>query len=220
MPVQERPETILIHGEPYYTSRKAREVLGMTATWLKNQVMRGNIKSETPKSGRSVYYRAEDVKQISRVLEMIFSFSGEYTRFESITTWEEMEECQKISQALFGISREIIDAMKILEKNPETYYTLKDNDQIIGYTGIKPLKPGKLNSILAQTLPVKILPEDIETFEKEENIDLYISINRHKAEFSSGRTTLLWSQADIKSETSHRKSGRKRHSDWNHRRQK
>jgi hypothetical protein len=65
--------------------------------------------------------------------------------------------------------------MKVLEKNPYTYYVLKDENEIVGFVVIMPLKPGKLNSILAQTLPVEIAPEDIEVFEEGKNIDLYLS---------------------------------------------
>ena|SRR5947209_5728155 len=66
--------------------------------------------------------------------------------------------------------------MRIIGKNPETYYMIKDEDQIIGYTALWPVKPGKLHDLLGQTIPVKISPQDIETFEGGKSIDIYINV--------------------------------------------
>ena len=52
-----------------------------------------------------------------------------------------MKDCMEISKALFGAERgNIAKHMKILDKNPETYYMIKNEDQTIGYTAMWPLK--------------------------------------------------------------------------------
>ena len=163
MAVKNRLSTILINGEAYYTAQKAEEVLSMTYSGLKYQVMTGNIKSEIPKGRRQSYYRAKDVEQVAKDFKA-FSLHRKTkpTQFVRVKTKEELKECLEISQALFGVGRDIADdRMKVLEKNSETYYILKDEEQIIGFTVILPLKPQKLNNILAQTRPVKVSPEDI-----------------------------------------------------------
>ena len=61
---------------------------------------------------------------------------------------------------------------------------IKNEDQTIGYTAMWPLKSGKLDSILAQTIPIKVSPEDIETFESGKNMDLYINVIGVKPNFT------------------------------------
>jgi hypothetical protein len=177
MATRNRQLTAVVDGELYYTAQKAQEVLEMTYSAVRNQVIAGNITAKTPKGKRQLYYKAKDVEQLSKELR-VFTIhrKNKPTQFEKVKTKDEMGECLEISQKLFGAGRRdlIDDAMKILEKNPETFYMIKDQNQIIGWSGIIPYQPGKLNNVLAQTLPVKIIPEDVETFEEGKSIDLYI----------------------------------------------
>lgn len=173
-----RQETISINGELYYTAKKAEEVLEMTYGGLKYQVSAGNIRTEIPKGRKQSYYRAIDVEQVARDLKA-FSLhrKNKPTQFKRVETREEMQECMEISRLLFGAGRGDIEKhMKIIGKNPETYYMIKDEDQVIGYTAIWPIRPGKLNDLLEQTIPVKISPEDIEVFESGKTIDIYVNV--------------------------------------------
>jgi hypothetical protein len=186
MAVKNRQSIIFIDGESYYTAQKAQEVLNMTYSGLKYQVMIGNIKSEIPKGRRQSYYHGKDVEQVAKDIKSLSLYRrNKPTQFSSVKTREEMIVCQEISQALFGVGRDMVDErMEILERNPYTYYMLKDEDQIIGYTAIWPVKPGKLHSLLAQTIPVKVLPEDVEIFESSKNIDIYIDVMGVKPNFT------------------------------------
>lgn len=178
MATKSRQQTILINGEPYYTAQKAQENLGMSYSGLKYQVLIGNIKAEVPKGRKQSYYRVVDVEQVARDLK---SFSlhrrNKPTQFTRVKTIEEMRECMQVSKELFGSERgDIAKHMRILDKNPETYYMIKDEDQTIGYTAIWPVKLEKLNDLLSQTIPVKIAPEDIETFESGKSIAIYLNV--------------------------------------------
>ncbi len=172
-----RQLTVFIDGESYYTAQKAQDVLEMTYSAVRNQVLAGNITAKTPKGKRQLYYRGKDVERLAReVKALMIHRRNKPTKFERVKTREEMEECLEISQALFNVGRGLLDEnMKVLEKNPETYYLLKDEDQIVGFTIIWPIKQEKLNNILAQTLPVKALPDDIEVFEEGKSVDIYIA---------------------------------------------
>ena len=178
MSVKNRQPVISINGEAYYTAQKSQEILDMTYSGLKYQVSIGNIKSEIPKGRRQSYYRAKDVEQVSRDLK---SFSlhrkNKPTQFITVTTREDVEKCMDISRALFGSERGDTEKhMRIINKNPETYFMIKDEDQAIGYTAIWPVKPERIINLLAQTIPVKITPEDIEVFEKGKSLDIYINV--------------------------------------------
>ncbi len=186
MAIKNRQSTIFINGEAYYTAQKAREVLNMTYSGLKYQVMIGNIKAEIPKGRRQSYYRTKDVEQIAKDVKSLSLYRrNKPTQFARVETREEMIACQEISQALFNVGRDMVDKrMEILKRNPDTYYMLKDEDQIIGYTAIWPVQPDKLNSLLAQTIPVKISPVDIEVFESGKIIDIYIDVMAIKPVFT------------------------------------
>jgi hypothetical protein len=182
MATKNRQHTIFINGEPYYTAQKSEEVLQMTYSGLRYQVLIGNIKSEIPKGRRQSYYKAQDVEQVAKDLQA-FSLhrTKKPTKFERITKRSEIESIGEISQnVLSPIEKEtanktIDNRMKIIKRNPETYYMLKNENQVVGYTAMWPIKLGKINSLLAQTLPVEVPPDDIETFEDGKAIDIYIN---------------------------------------------
>jgi hypothetical protein len=178
MTTRNRQLVIFIDGEPYYAAQKAQEELGMTYSGLRNQVIAGNIKSEIPKGKRQAYYKGKDVDQLARELKVYtIQRKSRKAEFSRVTNTDEMLECMEISKELFGAERgDIAKHMRVLEKNPETYFMIADENQVIGYTAIWPVKPGKLNNILAQTIPVKISPEDIETFESGKSIDIYVNV--------------------------------------------
>ncbi len=186
MATKSRQLTIFIDGEPYYAAQKAEEVLDMSYSGLKYQVSIGNIKAEVPKGRRQSYYKVKDVEQVARDLKAYSIIRKKRTvNFTIVSDREDMIKCLEVSKMLFGSERGDIEKhMRIINKNPETYYMLKDENQIVGYTAIWPVKAGKIDSLLAQTIPVKISPEDIETFEEGKEIDLYINVIGIKPGFS------------------------------------
>jgi hypothetical protein len=178
MNTRNRQVTAFVDGELYYSAQKAQETLGMTYSALRNQVIAGNITAKTPKGKRQLYYKASNVEELARDLN-VFTIhrKNRSTKFMRVKTIEEMNKCMEISRSLFGAERgDITKHMRILDKNPETYYMLKDENQVVGYTAIWPLKPEKLNDVLKQTIPIKVSPEDIEIFESGKTVDIYVNV--------------------------------------------
>lgn len=177
MAARNRQSVVLINGEQYYSAQKAEEKLDMSYSGLRYQVIAGNIKAEIPRGRKQAYYRAKDVEQISRELKAYtLQRRDKPTKFMRVTTREEMVECQEIYQSLFGPGAETIDyRMATIAKNPDTYFILKDEDQILGFAAIIPLKPGKIEYVL-KTIPTLIDIEDIEDFSQNKEIDLYFRI--------------------------------------------
>ena len=196
MAPRNRQLVVLINGEPYYSAQKAEDELGMTYSGLRYQVIAGNIKSEIPRGRKQAYYRAKDVDQLANELK-IYSIQRKHkpSEFVRVTTRDEMVECQEISQALFGVGRDTVDErMKLLAKNPDTYHILRDEDQVLGYTAIMPLKPGKLDSVLSQTIPVQVHPDDIEDFLAGKEIDLYLHAIGVRPGFTKGEKRMYGSR--------------------------
>lgn len=196
MTARNRQHTIYINNDAYYTAQKAQEVLNMTYSGLRYQVLTGNIKSSIPKGRKQSYYRMLDVEQVARDLQ---SYSVQRrnrpVQFFIVKTLEEIKECLEISKLLFGSERgDINKHMNILRKNPETYYAIKDEDQIVGYTAIWPVKSGEIHKLLSQTIPVKISPDDIEIFQEGKAIDLYINVIGVKPGFGKEEKRLYGSR--------------------------
>jgi hypothetical protein len=183
-----RQETVFVDNEPYYAAFKAQEVLDMTYSGVRNQVISGNIKAVTPKGKRQLYYRARDVERLARDLKKLMHKESMSTDLIVVRTREEMAACLDISRSVFGggifTDCDMDEYMRMIEKNPDICFALKSNNQIVGYTGIAPLKLGVLPHVLAQTLPVKILPDEMELFDPGVQIDLFLTVMAVKPDVS------------------------------------
>lgn len=168
----------LRESKDYYTAAQVKSVLGITDGMLYNYVDNGALERVTPPGKKQGVYRREEVDRLARELQVfIVQRKKKSTKFEPVTTEEEMKECQEISQELFGVGRATVkDRMKILTKNPITYHLLRDEhlDEVVGYVAIMPLKLGRLEKVLSQEIPVQISDEDIESFDTPKSIDLYL----------------------------------------------
>lgn len=177
----EKRKTMMPQAKPYkdyYTAAQVKEKLGITDGQLYNYVRYEHLERIIPPGRKQGVYKREEVDQLARELQAFMIHRKAHpTQFTRLKTREEMEKCQEISQALFGVGREIIDGtMQILERNSETFYILKDGDQIVGYTGLVPLKPGIIDKVLEQTIPVVIPLEEIEVFERGKVVDIYLVV--------------------------------------------
>ena len=173
-------------SEKYYTLAQAKKILGATDDMIYNYVENKVLDRIIPPGKKQGVYNRKEVDQLARELQsFMIQRRKRNVSFKKVETVEEMEKCLEVSKALFGQERgDIAKHMRVLEKNPETYYMVKDEEQVVGYTAIWPVKPGTLDNLLAQTIPVKISPSDIETFSRGKNIDLYINVIGIKQNFT------------------------------------
>lgn len=102
-----------------------------------------------------------------------------------VATKEELQEITNIGSNLFVVPARGENnttspswRMKVHEKMPESQYVLKRNTEIVGYASLLPLKPNtdKLKKLLSVELirEANITSEDIETYEANKHIILYI----------------------------------------------
>ncbi len=163
-------------SKEYYTAAQVKRILGVTDGMLYNYIDNGALERIIPPGKKQGVYKRIEVDKLAREMQtFIIHRKTKPTKYTKVTSREEMAECMEISQALFGVGRETVDErMKILKKNSDAYHMLRNEDQIIGYSAVMPLKPGKLEKVLKQTIPVKISAEDIEDFKQGSTIDLYL----------------------------------------------
>jgi hypothetical protein len=163
-------------GSDYYTAGKVKEILGITNGKLYNYADNGTLERHFPPGSKQAVYKKDQVDKLAHDLKIFIAVRKKKpTQFTRVETREEMIECQEISQALFGVGRSTVDdRMRLLRKNPDTYHLLKDEDDVIGYAALMPLKTGRLEDVLKQTIPVQISLDDIEDFSENKTIDLYL----------------------------------------------
>jgi len=182
-----------------YTSAETMALLGISSSTLRSLVEKELIKKVTRPGYTHGRYTKESVDQYHRqqlLFEEKYTLDNEeeikredersLTKMSKIETIEDMKEVQDLSQEIFGVGAGTEkERMKIVEKNPDTYYILRKGKEAIGYLSTMPLKKGNLENILGQTLPVKVEPDQIEKFEKGKKIDLYLTAIGVKPGFST-----------------------------------
>jgi DNA-binding transcriptional MerR regulator len=177
-----------------YTSGEVMKILNISSSTLRSLVEKGLIEKVTWPGYKHGYYTKKSVNQYleEKLLlddmypstetkernreQMITARKKTHSHLIKVKTVEEMAECLDLSQEIFGVAGGMEEErMKIVKVNPETYYLLKREKDPVGYLSIMPLKKGNLERILGQTLPVLIEPEQIETFERGKELDLYLT---------------------------------------------
>src|SRR5262249_54950644 len=154
-------------------------ILGANDDMIYSYVENKALERIIPPGKKQGVYRREEVERLARELNTFMLHKrNKPTKLVSVTSKEDMRECVKITQKLFGIERDTTDErMEIVEKNRDTYYALKDDENIIiGYFAILPFLKGKIEIVLRQTLPSIIKPDDIETYEDGKEVDLWLHV--------------------------------------------
>ena len=173
----------------FLTAKEARERIGIPQSSFYNLVRKGVLNGVLLPGRRESIYSELEIDKYTRsiLMHLMICRKKLSTSFVRVTSREEMGKCLDISQELFGVGREILDeCMEMIEKNDRICYALKTDDQtFIGYTGITPLKPGKLEGVLAQTLPVRVSIEDMEVFESGKRLDIFIGVMAVKPSVTS-----------------------------------
>jgi hypothetical protein len=163
----------------YYTAKEAREILGMTYSALQNQVNIGNLHPMTPPGRRQKVYPKKEVDELKREMDAWLMArtpaKASPTKFVQATA-EDMPAAVELSRAVFGDLNIIPLEKRIqwLEKNPEIDYLLKQEDQIVGYFTLVPLRPETIDDLLnKRRLAKELTADDILTYEPGIPLDLY-----------------------------------------------
>ena len=163
----------------YYTAKESQEILGMTYSALRNQVSAGNIKSIIPPGKRQAVYDKKDVDELKSEMEAWF-ISRQQTKTPPAqfmkATLEDIPEAVALAGEVFGglNTISIERRREWLRKNPDIDYLLKQEDLLVGYFSLVPLRPETIEDLLNQKRFAKELTaEDILTYEPTVPIDIY-----------------------------------------------
>ncbi len=163
----------------YYTPKEARELLGMTYSGLQNQINIGNLHPITPPGRKQKVYPKQEVDELKAELEA-WSISRHLvktppTMFVKATV-EDMPQAVALAGAVFGGVNTISLETRLawLQKNPDSEYLLKQEDQIVGYFSLVPLRPETIDNLLhRRRLARDLSAEDILSYIPGVPVDLY-----------------------------------------------
>jgi hypothetical protein len=167
-------------GENYYTATQAKEILGVTHGMLYQYVRNGNLHPVTPPGKKQGIYLKKEVDRLANKLQAFFAVSEEGKPSSTLeqAKEEDLPEIITISQRIFGDGPgvpSLESRREWLRKNPNTFYALKNEGRIVGYTSILPLKQELVDKLVAETIRGKdITYDDVLTFTPGSHMSIYI----------------------------------------------
>lgn len=167
--------------QDYYTAQQAQEILNMTYSALRNQVILGNIRKIIPPGRRQAVYLKADVDALKQDMEAFGKKRHQpktrlpHTKFVKATE-EDMPAAVELAHEVFGGLNTIPVEKRIdwLRKNPDIDYLLKQGDKIVGYLSLVPLRPETIDDLMSLRRYAKDLTvDDILAYTPGEPIDIY-----------------------------------------------
>ena len=168
----------------YYTATEVKKILNISDAMVRVHVQKNRIKYMVPPGRKQGFYLKKDVDKLARDLHIFLELDDDGITQFSRATKEDHKEIIQISIDLFGGGdpnssvTSLEDRIKWTTKNPDIFYVLKKDSEVIGFIYLLPLKKGsdKLEMLLRSNFvgEVPISLDDIEEFQPGKHIDLYV----------------------------------------------
>ncbi len=172
-------QTNQAEDKKYYTAKEAQAALGMTYSALRNQVNAGNINSITLPGMRQAVYLREDVDQLKGDME-VWLISRHQTNIPSAkffkATVKDMPGAVVLAAEVFGGLNTIPVEKRVewLKSNPDIDYLLKQEDQLVGYLSLVPLKAETIEDLMTlKRYARELTADDILPYEPGKPVDIY-----------------------------------------------
>jgi excisionase family DNA binding protein len=169
----------------YYTVTEAAKILNLSNAMVRRYVEKGKIHYLQLEGREHGFYLKKDVDTLANELNAFLNLEAEEerTKFDLVpATKEDLAEIARIGSALFSPgSIGTIPGWRymLLERNPEAQYVLTQNDRVVGFATILPLKPDTtaLDRLLGSDTvsEANIKANEIEAFEPGKHVVLYIA---------------------------------------------
>lgn len=167
----------------YYTAGETKEILGIDNNTLYKYVRNGVLEKILLPGSKQGVYRKSQVKQLAHELEIFISTRVKNkTNFRKATR-QDIAKCIEIAIGLDPNAQQDIDISSLVEsrtqwldKNPNIYYVLERDGDIVGYTNIIPLEPEKIQERLnSDGSAINVMPEEINEFKPGKPLHIYVA---------------------------------------------
>jgi hypothetical protein len=171
--------------EGYITATEAKRILNVSDSMVRVHAQKGRIKYLVPRGRKQGFYLKKDVEKLAHDLNIFLTIDEEQEASQFIrASVEDLPEIMEISRQLFGSGdREdrvtpLEDRIALMQKNPDVFYVLKREEQVIGFTYLLPFQPDtdKIEQLLRANLAgeVAITPDDIVEFKMGQHTHIYL----------------------------------------------
>lgn len=158
----------------FYTASQAMKALGVTEGMFYNFIRNGDLQGTTLPGRKQSLYSKQAVEQLATELRLLIGTRNHIKSTFLPMKEEDLLECTKISDMIFGGHIDIERQKMWLKRNPEIGYVVKDDDKVVGYLIILPLKLEKIEKLLTEEEhSVNIEALEVETFDTEKTFYLY-----------------------------------------------
>lgn len=169
----------------YYTLTEAKSKLNLSSAMIRKHVEKNRIHYFLPEGREHGFYLKDDVDRLAKELETFLDIRETAPSIFGRATREDIPKCVEVSNVtLRPTSIPIETRIKWFEKNPNTFFVLKKEDDVIGYICMLPLKSLKAVEGLLDNTTLNMTPEDIAEPDTSKPIYLYILTMVVKAGFS------------------------------------
>jgi hypothetical protein len=180
----------------YYTAGETKEILGIDNNMLYKYVRNNTLEKIFPPGSKQGVYQKSQVNQLAQELEIFISTRDEYKTGFRKAEKDDIQKCMEIGTTSHHRAQQqgitsLEARLSWLDKNPDLYYVIEQDREIVGYTSIIPLKPEKIKEILdSKNLTMDIKPEEIDEFKSGKPLHIYIATMRTKPNISKTQKRL------------------------------
>jgi hypothetical protein len=178
----------------YLTAAETKKLLGITDGMFYNFIDNGALKRMIPPGRKQGFYLKSQVEKLARDLQIFVSIREEDKSSFRKAEKTDMPACAEMfmtsnpraqQQGLTASETILKTRLSWLDKNPDLFYVIEHDGEIVGFTSIIPLKLEKIKEILSSTdLAMNITPDEIEEFKPGKPLYIYIGTMRTKPDIS------------------------------------
>lgn len=176
----QRALEVTINGEPYLRAQEAERVLNMTYSALRNQVLAGNIKAETPPGSRQLHYRKKDVYDLAEAMGFVTIYRATFPTGKPIIrpalNEGDIEETVQIARQHFGDNAYGLEKrMEWFKAVPNGDYVLDLDGIILGYFSMQAIKPESVEHIFSRKSGSSVTLQDMNPINPGKPLNVHIS---------------------------------------------
>jgi predicted DNA-binding transcriptional regulator AlpA len=167
----------------FYTASEAMKKLGYASSTFYEYVDAGKIKKVIPPGKKEGYYLKAEIDKMIRAREaFILQYATDTTLFEKAQE-EDIQGITELCIDLFGKNGTANYETRLAQyhSNPDIFYVLRQEDLIVGYIGMFPLKKEAIKTIMSGAEESRfrnglLTPENILPFKTGQANDVFLVI--------------------------------------------
>ena len=177
----------------FYTASDVMRILGIGNSTLYHYANTGKIKKVVPPDRSEGYYVKAEVDKMAHAKELfLLRYSSSSSTFRKAEE-KDIPAIHNLSIEIFGptIAPSYESRLASYLKNPDIYYVAEQDDILVGYLGIAPIKQDIVERIMGETEEIRsrlltamseiVIPENILLFEPGEVDNIYlIAVSRQR----------------------------------------